>query len=244
MVRGMAVLIALWLAAAHGAAQVVVQPRGARLDLTATRAPASEVLDRLARQTGMKVVYDGAPPRQPVTVSIRDRTPADAVAEVLEGLGVNYALLTDPSGERAQTLMVTARAGTASTVAVGPGASAGRPMPPRGQEPNSHRPYVPGEGSPEPPADDGLDDAGQNPVPPEVNDPPQGPVGPPPMMGQPQGPMPQQPNPAPSPQPTPPPWIVSPQQFGASPFTPQATAPVPTAPGASQPQPQQPQQPR
>ncbi|HVO10420.1 MAG TPA: hypothetical protein VMX54_06655 [Vicinamibacteria bacterium] len=232
MVRGLAVLVALWLAAAGASAEVAVQQRGSRVDLVAARVPASEVLDRLARQTGMKVVYEGAPPRQPVTVDIRDRTLADAVAEVLEGLGVNYALITDSSGEHVQTLMLTARAATGAAAAGGPTPSRGRP------EPNLRRPYVPPEGPADQPADEGFDDESQNAAPPELNSPPQPAGGPPPLVTPPQGAMPQQQNPATTVSPTPPPWIVSPQQFGASPFTPQPTAPTPTAPGANQPQPQ------
>ena len=35
--------------------------------MTATAAPLADVLDRLARQIGMEIVYDGTPPRQRVT---------------------------------------------------------------------------------------------------------------------------------------------------------------------------------
>ena len=72
-----------------------MQVAGASVELAATAAPLAEVLDRLSRQTGMKVVYEGPAPRQLVTVTVRGRTPAQTVLAVLEGQGVNYALVTD-----------------------------------------------------------------------------------------------------------------------------------------------------
>jgi hypothetical protein len=60
----------------------------------------------------MKVVYDGAPPRQMVTLDLRGQTLVEAVVAALEGQGVNYALAMDPSGTRVETLLVS---GTAST---------------------------------------------------------------------------------------------------------------------------------
>ena len=48
---------------APGAEIDVRATAGGRVSLKVNAAPLSEVLDRLARQTGMKVVYDGAPPR-------------------------------------------------------------------------------------------------------------------------------------------------------------------------------------
>jgi hypothetical protein len=80
-----------------------------RVSLKVTAAPLSEVLDRLARQTGMKVVYDGAPPRTVVrSRQVEDVTPAEAVADVLEGLGVSYALRLDATGAKVDTLLVLA----------------------------------------------------------------------------------------------------------------------------------------
>ena len=64
------------------------------------------MLDGLARKTRMKVVYEGPVPRTPVTVELRGRTPAEAVLGVLEGLGLNYALVLDVSGTEVETLMI------------------------------------------------------------------------------------------------------------------------------------------
>lgn len=87
-----------------------------RVSLTVTSAPLSDVLDRIARQTGMKVVYDGAPPRALVRArQVEDATPADAVADVLEGLGVSYALRLDATGANVDTLLVLGAAKGPST---------------------------------------------------------------------------------------------------------------------------------
>jgi len=54
----------LLLAASAFAGEVDVRGTTAgRVSVHVNAAPLSEVLDRLARQTGMKVVYDGPPPR-------------------------------------------------------------------------------------------------------------------------------------------------------------------------------------
>lgn len=136
-----AALVGLALAAAPAAAEVAVRVSGGQVELTATAAPLADVLDRLARQTGMKVVYEGPAPRQLVTLSLHGRTPAATVLALFEGLGLNFALVADPSGARVQTLVV---AGTA--VASPPPSSlakAGRP--PTAATPR--RPFGPPPGS-------------------------------------------------------------------------------------------------
>ena len=95
--RKVAVLtLAIVLATRFGAAQTEVRRVGDTLDVRATAAPVAEVLDRIARETGMKVTYDGAPPRARVSVTLTGVTPAQAVLRVLEGQGLNYALRMDP----------------------------------------------------------------------------------------------------------------------------------------------------
>ena len=95
-----------------GMAAVDVRVSGQSIDVQASNAPLSEILDRLSRQTQMKVVYEGAPPRQTVTLDLRGRTLVEAVVAALEGQGVNYALAMDETGTHVQTLLVS---GTAST---------------------------------------------------------------------------------------------------------------------------------
>jgi hypothetical protein len=110
-----AVLPALFLAA-QASAETQVRVTNGRVDLQASGAPLSEVLDRLAKQTGMKVTYDGAPQRTPVNLTLTDRTQAQAVLGVLDGLGLNYAFRMDASGTRIEALLI---AGTAPTAPAG-----------------------------------------------------------------------------------------------------------------------------
>jgi hypothetical protein len=102
-------LLALVLASAASVhAEVTVRAAaGGRVDVTANATPLSDVLDRLARHTGMKIVYEGPAPRQVVSVSLLGRSPAEAVHDLLEGLGLNYALLGDSAGTGVQTLLMT-----------------------------------------------------------------------------------------------------------------------------------------
>jgi hypothetical protein len=137
--RLFAALVVVALVAAPATAEVAVRVSGGHVDLTATAAPLAEVLDRLARQTGMKVVYEGAAPRQLVTLSLHGRTPTETVLAVFEGLGVNFALVADPSGSRVQTLVV---AGTAASSAPSSTATARAASPP-----SARRPFGPPPGA-------------------------------------------------------------------------------------------------
>jgi hypothetical protein len=113
------------------AAEVIVAVTDGRVDLTAQAAPLSEVLDRLARQTRMELTYDGAPPRNLVTVVLQAATPAQAVISVMEGLGVNYALQLDRSGREVKSLLLIAAAASGPARSTsGPDRPAGRVPPP------------------------------------------------------------------------------------------------------------------
>jgi hypothetical protein len=115
--RTAALVAALVVLPLVAAAEVDLKSANGRLDLKVTAAPLSEVLDRLAKQTGMKVTYEGAPVRQPVTLTLLGRTPAEAVLGVLDGLGLNYALRMDMSGTRVEALLI---AGTAAVTSGSP----------------------------------------------------------------------------------------------------------------------------
>jgi hypothetical protein len=128
------------LIATVASGEVAVRVSGGRVDLTATAAPLADVLDRLARQTGMKVVYEGPAPRQLVTVSLHGRTPAETILAVFEGLGLNYAMVADSTGASVQTLMV---AGAATSTA----ASGASPATGRSNSPGARRPFGPPPGS-------------------------------------------------------------------------------------------------
>jgi hypothetical protein len=116
-------VLAVALAPSVGA-EVTVHLAGGRVDVTANAAPLADVLDRLARQTGMKVVYEGPAPRQLVTVSLLGRSPAEAVHDLLEGQGLNYALLGDSAGTGVQTLLMTGQASSVASSSSGSSASA------------------------------------------------------------------------------------------------------------------------
>jgi hypothetical protein len=180
MARALAPALLFPLLATGAAAEVDVQAKGAHVDLTATAAPLAEVLDRLARQVGMKVVYEGPAPRQLVTVTLKDRTPAEAVLSLLEGQGVNYALVSEENGSGVRTLLL---AGAAPASAAAAPSRAAQPL-------QTRRPF----GPPMAPAGDPADsfEADQEDVP-EV--PPGTPAeagaegfGPPPGAGDPNSP--------------------------------------------------------
>ena len=96
-----------------------VKVAGGRVHIQATAAPVSEILDRLARTTGMKVVYDGAPPSDRLTAAIDAGSETEALSRLLEGLGLTYAFKLDATGRHVETLFVTSastrRASTATT---------------------------------------------------------------------------------------------------------------------------------
>lgn len=115
-------LAAMLLVPIAWAGEVQVRTNGALVDVIATAAPVQDVLARIAQQTGMKVVYDGPAPRALVTVTLPQRTPVEAVLALFEGLGLNYALRTDKSGTRVDTLIV-------STAVPGGAAAARAPAP-------------------------------------------------------------------------------------------------------------------
>jgi hypothetical protein len=228
--RTAALLALLAATAAPVAAEVTVRVTGGTVDLTATAAPLADILDRLGRQTGMRVVYEGAAPRQLVTVTLKGRTPAETVLSVLEGLGVNFALVADTTGARVQTLVV-AGAATASAVASSSGPS-------RATSPSARRPFGPPPGAAPEPVEPAFEEGGDEEdvpeegsfpgLPPgaEVTDPSGVPMGPDPGIANPGGQAPTVPPPGagmiPS-QPAP--------SWPASPFAPQAQPFPPLPPG-------------
>jgi hypothetical protein len=126
------VLAAVLMAGAPtGRAEVRVRLSGNRVDLEATNAPLSEILAALAEKTGMKVVYDGQPPRTPLTTTLASRAQPEAVLALFEGLGLNFALSLDPTGARVETLLVVAASGARAATAPARGAApVARPTPP------------------------------------------------------------------------------------------------------------------
>jgi hypothetical protein len=216
------------------------------VELTARAAPLAEVLDRLGRQIGMKVVYEGASPRQLVTLSLQGRSPAETVLALLEGQGLNFALMSDATGTRVETLLVAgltpssgSSAASASASSAGrstPSPAFRRPLSPPGsgpdsmeEEPEDVEEELPDEPAPAEAAEAAgpADPAGANPVP------------------IPQGPGAQQAAPGQS-------FPVSPFAPQVTPYSPQTFPPLPPgvpggptapAPATPQPQPETPAQP-
>lgn len=124
----LAVALASLLAVRPAAPDTVIRRAGDRVDVRATAAPVAEVLDRLGRETGMKVAYDGAPPRARISVSLSGVTPAQAVLAVLEGQGLNYVLRMDPTATRVETLLMVTGGASSATPAGTPRASLPRPI--------------------------------------------------------------------------------------------------------------------
>jgi hypothetical protein len=119
---------------AHAA--VEVRQDAGRVSVRADAAPLSEVLDRLSKQLGMKVVYEGAPPRVLISAALENRTPAQAVLGVLEGTGVDYLARMDRAATRVDTLIVSS-SGSApgAATAAAPHAATQPPAPGRALAP-------------------------------------------------------------------------------------------------------------
>jgi hypothetical protein len=187
------------------------------VELTARQAPLAEVLDRLSRQIGMKVVYEGASPRQLVTVSLQGRTPVETVLALFEGTGVNFALQSDPTGARVETLLVAGSAPqTASTSpSSSPSSGTGRSLSPS----TFRRPSAPPGSGPDVMEEDPEDLEEE-----ELEEPPEAPEQPERSLVQPA-------DPAGAVQPVgpqaPPQAFPPTSSFPVSPFAPQATQPYP-----------------
>jgi hypothetical protein len=175
--RSWLVVFALCLTQPTQAADVQVRVNGALVDVQATAAPLQDVLARLAQQTGMKVVYDGAPPRMLVTLTLAGRTPPEAVMALFEGLGVNYAMMADRTGLRVDTLLITGVSSGTGSGSAGSSASASRgsavAAPPPEQRQRPQRP-APNEAEPDDDQDDDAAKPLQAPRPAPGNGPVQG----------------------------------------------------------------------
>jgi hypothetical protein len=217
---------ALLLLAGTAPAEVDVRATAGLVTVRARSAPLSEVLDRIARQTGMKVVYEGPAPRPMVNAVLENRTPAEAVLGVLEGLGLNYALQTDATGARVETLLLTAPSAAPAT-RPGPPVAPGLARPADEEEEP--------EPDPEPPTDEGEEVDEEEPPGPGVPAPPT----PPPQPGVTPALIPGMVPPSPVPTTAPPPTapVLSPPIYSTSPFAPKPPIPA-TLP---QPQPEAPE---
>jgi hypothetical protein len=135
--------LALSLLAARSQSDVDVTLRDNRVVIRTVGAPLAEILSRFAQATGAEVVYESARPRQLVSVVIEAGSAAEAIAQLLEGQGVNYALRLDPTGKKVEMLIIT---GSASPPAAATGATrTPRPAPPALRAPEEENEAEPGE---------------------------------------------------------------------------------------------------
>ena len=68
MMRTALTTLLLLIFGAEGAGNFEVRVAGEKVTILAKGAALADILDRLAEQTGMKLVYDGPRPREKVTV--------------------------------------------------------------------------------------------------------------------------------------------------------------------------------
>jgi|SRR5687768_12211834 len=107
---------ALLMTAPGGMADPQIRSVEGQVTIHADKMPLSQILDRLATTSGMKVTYEGTRPSMPVTMTVDGISETEAVLKLMEGQGVSYVLATDPTGQRVDTLIIS-------------GAGAGRPVP-------------------------------------------------------------------------------------------------------------------
>src|SRR5437762_1513002 len=88
-------------AAAAPGPSVRVKLANGHLSIDAANASLAEILQKVSDRTGMRVIWDGPPPTQPVKkITVADRSPADAVLNLIDGHGYNYAVVLSPSGQQ------------------------------------------------------------------------------------------------------------------------------------------------
>jgi hypothetical protein len=90
------------------AAGVLVHTHDGLVDVQAA-APFADVLDELARSTGVRVAYVGPRPSSRIVVELAARPPAAAIRQVLDGLepGYGYAVGLTPDRARVAVVVIT-----------------------------------------------------------------------------------------------------------------------------------------
>jgi hypothetical protein len=98
-------LPALFLFAAQGPPLQVTASDG-RVTIRATRVPLSEILQELARKSGMEVVYESAMPRQPITTTIENLPEEEAIARLLDGVPLSWGVKLSANRRRVERLVL------------------------------------------------------------------------------------------------------------------------------------------
>jgi hypothetical protein len=94
--------------------EVNVKTTGDLVSVSARKASITEVLQSLARSTGMTVEFEGQTPRNPVDITLVDEPLVSAVGRVLEGSGIDYAFTMDKTERKVLKLMVLGRSQAAA----------------------------------------------------------------------------------------------------------------------------------
>jgi hypothetical protein len=99
--------------------------------------PLSQLLDRIAVATGMKITYEGVRPSSLVSLDVENLSEVAVVLKVMEGQGISYVLQTDAAGERVTSLIVP------GTGAGGASVASNAPPPPEPEEVVPPYNYIP-----------------------------------------------------------------------------------------------------
>jgi len=111
--RSLAVSLTFVFGIQSTSADLEVQATNGLVTVRAGAAPLAEVLDRLSRETGMKLVYEDGRPSQLITVTIEGLSEAEAVTRILEGRGLSYYLFQmDTSGRHVEILIIKGTSGS------------------------------------------------------------------------------------------------------------------------------------
>jgi hypothetical protein len=126
-------ILLLLLPAAQDPPDLAVQAEGGRVTVRARLVPLKKVLDRIAQETGVEVVYNGPEPSPLITVTIEDQPEREVLPRLLEGLGLNHALQMDASGDHVEILIINEAFGAGPASARSGGRTARRTPPPQAQ---------------------------------------------------------------------------------------------------------------
>ena len=120
--RGLWTVVVVLFATSLGAQSVSVSQRNGLVTIQCDNAPLSSVFEQLEQQAGIELILEDSVKSKRLTANLADVPLAMAVSRLLEGVGVNYAVMMDPTNW-----------GQVNKVFVGAGGGgAGRPLPPRG----------------------------------------------------------------------------------------------------------------
>ncbi len=158
MRRLRSVSLLVLLALPSGSADLDVQAKNGRVTLRVRAVPLVDVLERLSRETGLKLVYEGPRPFQRVTVTIQGMPESEALSQLFEGLGVNYAFHADPGGQRVEMLIIYGASGSSPSAAArasSPGRASGNNSPP--EPPEAEEPFSEEQGQVDPAETAGAD---------------------------------------------------------------------------------------